>query len=305
MSLLYSVLKPVVRKMVKESNHQEETYEDFVRTSHQIQAKFQLKLPKKSGYDFQIIEIEGFQVIVGHKTGANAKKALLYLVGGGERRWQMPSEKSMFRYMEETGRDLWLPLYPLFPDHGFLDEVNMILATHSKMAERYGAENIAWLGFSAGADLILMCGRHIVKERREVPMPSLMIPVSPCNLVVGEESFARMCEIEQRDIMMHADDMRRFEKFYNHDGTVPPHLLGNAAEDDYTGFPKIRMYFGGDEIFAAEAPEYEKAFRRCGVKDFNVHVEPGLFHAYPFFAFVKEGKRGEDELIALLRGEET
>jgi acetyl esterase/lipase len=114
-----------------------------------------------------------------------------------------------------------------------------------------------------------------------------------------------MCEIEQRDIMMHADDMRRFEKFYNHDGTVPPHLLGNAAEDDYTGFPKIRMYFGGDEIFAAEAPEYEKAFRRCGVKDFNVHVEPGLFHAYPFFAFVKEGKRGEDELIALLRGEET
>jgi hypothetical protein len=30
-------------------------------------------------------------------------------------------------------------------------------------------------------------------------------------------------------------------------------------------------------------------------------VEPGLFHAYPFFTFVKEGKRGEDELIALLK----
>jgi acetyl esterase/lipase len=114
-----------------------------------------------------------------------------------------------------------------------------------------------------------------------------------------------MQEIEKRDIMMHADDMRRFEKFYNHDGTTPAHLQGNAAEDDYTGFPKIRIYFGGDEIFAAEAPEYEKAFNRCGVKDFCIHVEPGLFHAYPFFTFVKEGKRGEDELISLLRGEET
>jgi hypothetical protein len=37
------------------------------------------------------------------------------------------------------------------------------------------------------------------------------------------------------------------------------------------------------------------------VKDFNVHVEPGLFHAYPFFSFVKEGKWGEGELIALLQ----
>jgi acetyl esterase/lipase len=291
--------------MVKESNHQEETYEDFVRTSHEIQAKFKLKLPKKAGYEFKKIEIDGFSVIIGHKTGTDSQRALLYLVGGGERRWQMPSEKSMLRYIEETNRDLWIPLYPLFPDYTFLDEVNMILATHSKMAEKYGAENVAWLGFSAGADLIMMCGRHIVKERTRIPMPAIMIPVSPCNLVIGDATRARMREIEKRDIMMHADAMDKFAIFYNHDGAVPDHLLGNAAEDDYTGFPKIRMYFGGDEIFAGEAPEYEAAFRRCGVKDFDIHIESGLFHAYPFFTFVREGKRGEDELIALLRGEEV
>jgi acetyl esterase/lipase len=301
MSLLYSVLKLVVRKAVKENKHQEETYEDFVRTSYEIQAKFKLKLPKKDGYEFKKIETGGFPVIVGHKIGSDTGKALLYLVGGGERRWQMPSEKSMLRYIEETNRDLWIPLYPLLPDYTFLDQVNMILATHRKMAEKYGAENVAWLGFSAGADLILMCGRHIVKEGQRIPMPTIMIPVSPCDLVIGDATRARMREIEKRDIMMHADDMDKFAVFYNHDGTVPEHLLGNAAEDDYTGFPKIRMYFGGDEIFAAEAPEFEAAFRRCGVKDFDVHIEPGLFHAYPFFTFVKEGKRGEDELIELLK----
>jgi acetyl esterase/lipase len=305
MSLLYSILKPIVRKAVKESSRQEETYEEFARTSHQIQAKFKLKLPRKNGYEFRLIEIDGCQVVVGHKTGANAKEALLYLVGGGERRWQMPSEKSMLRYLDETGRDLWMPLYPLLPDHSFLDAVTMILDTHLKMVQQYGAEHIAWLGFSAGADMIMMCGRHIVKERPEIPMPALMVPVSPCDLVIGEATRARMKEIEPRDIMMHAADMDRFALFYDHDGTMPPHLLGNAAEDDYTGFPKIRMFFGGDEIFAAEAPEYEAAFRRCGVKDFRVHVEPGMFHCYSFFTFVKEGKRGEDELIALLRGEKV
>jgi acetyl esterase/lipase len=301
MSLLYSILKPVIRKAVKENNHREETYEDFVRTSHEMQAKFKLKLPKKRGYEFKKIEIDGFGVIIGHKTGTHTRKALLYLVGGGERRWQMPSANSMCRYIEETDRDLWIPLYPLFPDFSFLDQVNMILGTYREMTERYGAKNIAWLGFSAGADLILMCGRHIAKERQDISMPALMIPVSPCNLVIGEATRARMREIEKRDIMMHADDMDQFAVFYNHDGMVPKHLLGNAAEDDYTGFPKIRMYFGGDEIFAGEAPEYEAAFRRCGVKDFVIHVEPGLFHAYSFFTFVKEGKRGEDELITLLK----
>jgi acetyl esterase/lipase len=261
-----------------------------------------LKLPKKKGYEFQIMDIDGFQVIVGHKTGAKTGRALLYLVGGAMRRWQLPTSKSMLRYIEETNRDLWIPLYPLFPDYTFLDEVNMILDTHRKMVKKYGAENIAWLGFSAGAGLILMCGRHIRKEKLDIPMPNLMIPVSPNNLVIGEESRARMKEIEKRDITMHAAEATdMFPIFYNHDGTVPEHLLGNAAEDDYTGFPKIRMYFGGDEIFSGEAPEYEKAFRRCGVKDFDIHVEPGLIHAYPFFTFIKEGKHGEDELITLLK----
>jgi acetyl esterase/lipase len=302
MSLLYSILKPIVRKAVKGNKHREETYEDFVRTSHELQAKFQLKLPKKKGYEFKVKNIDGFQVIIGHKTGAETGKALLYLVGGAMRRWQLPTSKSMLRYIEETNRDLWIPLYPLFPDYTFLDEVNMILDTHRKMVKKYGAENIAWLGFSAGAGLILMCGRHIIKEKLDIPMPSLMIPVSANNLVIGEETRARMKEIEKRDITMHAADvLDTFPIFYNHDGTVPQHLLGNAAEDDYTGFPKIRMYFGGDEIFAGEAPEYEKAFRRCGVKDFSIHVEPGLIHAYPFFTFLKEGRRGEDELISLLK----
>jgi acetyl esterase/lipase len=218
----------------------------------------------------------------------------------------MPSEKSMLRYIEETNRDLWIPLYPLLPDYTFLDEVNMILDTHLMMVEQYGAEHIAGLGFSAGAGLTLMCGRHIRKERKDISMPAMIVPVSPLNMVIGDATRARMREIDKRDITMNADYMMdKYPVFYNHDGTMPPHLLGNAAEDDYTGFPKIRMYFGGDEIYAAEAPEYEAAFRRCGVKDFDVHIEPGMFHCYPFFTFVKEGKRGENELIALLRGEKV
>lgn len=86
MSLLYRVLKPIVRKLVKERAHQEESYEDFVRVSHEIQAKFRFALPKMRGYEFRDAIIAGCHCIVGHKAGTVPEKALVYFVGGGERR---------------------------------------------------------------------------------------------------------------------------------------------------------------------------------------------------------------------------
>lgn len=41
---------------------------------------------------------------------------------------------------------------------------------------------VAWLGFSAGADMIMATGRHIIRLGNPLPMPGLMIPESCCNL---------------------------------------------------------------------------------------------------------------------------
>lgn len=300
MSVLYSILKPIIRKAVKGNLHQE-TYEEFVQVSRKLQAKFKFRLPQKKGYEFRDEIIDGYHCIVGHKSGSDTKKALLYLVGGANRRYQLPKVSTMVRYIEETDRDLWLPLYPLYPDHNCLDVTEMVCHTYNRMLQDYKAEDIAWLGFSSGANNILSAGRHIVKKSYDLPMPGLMIAVSCNNVLLSEESYERMKKIEKRDIMMYADSTKAWTDYYNHDGSVPSYLLGCAATDDYTGFPKIIMYFGGDEIFAAEAPDYEKTFERCGVKDYTIHVEPGMFHAYPFFTFVKEGKHGEDEIIDRLK----
>ena len=51
MSLLYSILKPVVRKVIKGSSlHQEESYEEFKQASYDIQRKFRFALPKIRDY---------------------------------------------------------------------------------------------------------------------------------------------------------------------------------------------------------------------------------------------------------------
>ena len=302
MSLLYRILKPVVRKVVKGSSlHREESYEEFRQASYDVQKKFKFALPKIKGYEFRDAPLDGFHIIVGKKAGSAPDRAIVYFPGGGSRRWQLPFKSSVKHYIAETGAELWIPLYPLLPDHDLMDETEFTIRVHERMLQRFQPENIVWLGFSGGADVLMQAGRHMVQKYPELPMPGLMIPVSVSGLLMSEEAKARMKEIDPRDPFLHWDMFDTMVKYYDPNGDLPQYILGKADEDDYTGFPKIIMYFAGDEVFAGIAPDYEKSFLRCGVKDYEIKIREGMFHAWPVFTFVKEGRDGEREIIDDIR----
>lgn len=107
----------------------------------------------------------------------------------------------MKNYIDGTGAELWIPLYPLIPDYNLPEEAEFTVKLHKKMLERFPTQNIVWLGFSAGADLLLRAGRHI-----------------------------------------------------------------------------IQMYFAGNKVFSGLAPDYEKSFKRSGVKDHTIKIVPNMFH---------------------------
>ncbi|MCR5447844.1 MAG: alpha/beta hydrolase [Solobacterium sp.] len=265
MSLLYSILKPVVRWAVKGSSlHREESYEEFKQTSYDVQKKFKFTLPVISGFEFRDEQLDGFHIIVGKETGTNPGKAVVYFPGGGSRRWQLPYKSSMKHYIRETGAELWIPLYPLLPDHDLMEETEFTIRVHEKMLEKFRPENIVWLGFSGGADVLFQAGRHMVQKHPDLPMPGMMIPVSCSGLLVSDGAKARMKEIDPCDPLLHWDMFEKMIRYYDPDGDLPQYILGKADVDDYTGFPKVIMYFAGDEVFAGIAPDYEKSFIRCG-----------------------------------------
>ena len=298
MSLLYSILKPIVRKVVKGSSlHQEESYEEFKQASYEVQKKFKFALPQIKGFEFRDEPLDGFHIIVGKETGTHPDKAVVYFPGGGSRRWQLPYKSSIKNYIRQTGAELWIPLYPLLPDHDLMEETEFTIRVHEKMLEKFRPENIIWLGFSGGADVLFQAGRHMVQKYPDLPMPGMMIPVSCSGLLMSDEAKERMKEIAPRDPLLHWDMFETMVKYYDPNGDLPQYILGKADEDDYTGFPKVTMYFAGDEVFAGIAPDYEKSFLRCGVKDYEIKIKPGMFHAWPVFTFTQEGREGEREII--------
>ena len=299
MSLLYSILKPIVRKVVKGSSiHQEKSYEEFKQASYNVQKKFKFALPRIRGFEFRDERLDGFHIIVGKETGTEPDKAVVYFPGGGSRRWQLPYKSSMKNYIRQTGAELWIPLYPLLPDHDLMEETEFTIRVHEKMMEKFRPGNIVWLGFSGGADVLFQAGRHMVQKYPDLPMPGMMIPVSCSGLLMSDEAKNRMKEIDPRDPLLHWDMFETMVKYYDPNGDLPQYILGKADEDDYTGFPKVIMYFAGDEVFAGIAPDYEKSFIRCGVKDYEIKIREGMFHAWPVFTFTKEGREGEREIIA-------
>ena len=62
MSLLYAILKPIVREVVKGSSlHQEESYEEFKQASYDVQRKFRFALPEIKGFEFRDEQLEAWQ----------------------------------------------------------------------------------------------------------------------------------------------------------------------------------------------------------------------------------------------------
>ncbi|MBQ9484091.1 MAG: hypothetical protein IJU82_07850, partial [Ruminiclostridium sp.] len=117
-------------------------------------------------------------------------------------------------------------------------------------------------------------------------------------LIVSDEAKRRMKEIDPRDPILHWDMFDTMIRYYDPHGDLPQYILGKADEDDYTGFPKVIMYFGGDEVFAGIAPDYEKSFIRCGVKDYEIKIVENVPHCWCVFPFLPEGREGEREIIS-------
>lgn len=298
MSFIYNVLKPILRKATAKKSSM--TRADFIRQAEKVQ-KRTCKFSDINGYEKQERVIAGCMCVIYSKQGSNHSKAIVYYAGGGYIRYQMPNRKSIRNYIDQTGCDLWIPQYPLYPEHDMYDGVKFGYELHRIMMKTYSPDKIVWLGYSAGALLVMGLGKHIAHENYELPMPGVIVAFSVFNLYTSKDSIERMKALNGKDVVMGGDLSRQFKEFYDPDGTIPKHIAGCAAEDDYSGFPSLLLGFGGDETMSGDAPDYEAAFKRCGVKDYKVHVEPDTFHAYPVFTFTPEGRKGEQQVIRYIQ----
>ena len=301
---LYRVTKAVV-KAAKIRNSLIGTKEEVLTKAAKMNAKnrhFIMPTDNKAHYTDHLIQGQ-YHCIEVDIEKKRRDKAILFVFGGGMILGSDKGDVGLSRKIAETtNSDVWFPYYPLCHEHDMLENVQMIFECYEKMLTFYKPENIVFLGFSSGGALILDLITYIneLNDRgSSIPMPGMLIPVSPGSVPVTEAEKAAINKLDEQDIMIPAGYMYTAREIMCHGKDIPEKYIA-TAHGDFRGAPMTHFYYGSAETLYAFAPSYAESYRKAGAKCV-IHVGKGMHHCYALQYFIPGCKPAFNEVMRLIQ----
>lgn len=300
---LYRVTKAVV-KAAKIRNSLIGTQEEVLAKAAKMNAKnrhFIMPTDNKAHYTDHLIQGQ-YHCIEVDVEKKRRDKAILFVFGGGMILGSDKGDVGLSRKIAETtNSDVWFPYYPLCHEHDILENVRMIFECYEKMLTFYKPENIVFLGFSSGGALILDLITYINElndNGRNIPMPGMLIPISPGSVPVTDAEKTAIKALDKRDIMIPAAYMYTAREIMCHGKEIPEKYLA-TAHGDFRGAPTTHFYYGSAETLYAFAPSYAESYRKAGAKCV-IHVGKGMHHCYALQYFISGCKPAFNEVMELI-----
>lgn len=300
---LYRVTKAVV-KAAKIRNSLIGTQEEVLAKAAKMNAKnrhFIMPTDNKAHYTDHLIQGQ-YHCIEVDVEKKRRDKAILFVFGGGMILGSDKGDVGLSRKIAETtNSDVWFPYYPLCHEHDILENVRMIFECYEKMLTFYKPENIVFLGFSSGGALILDLITYINElndNGRNIPMPGMLIPISPGSVPVTDAEKTAIKALDKRDIMIPAAYMYTAREIMCHGKEIPGKYLA-TAHGDFRGAPTTHFYYGSAETLYAFAPSYAESYRKAGAKCV-IHVGKGMHHCYALQYFIPGCKPAFNEVMELI-----
>jgi len=264
--------------------------------------KLTFRIPNDNDFLYSdVVIMEKHHCLRMQKGKAPSEKALLYFFGGGFIRGCGKSAVNHAKGMgERSGRDVWLPYYPLCTEYCITETYAMIYQTYKDMLKIYKPENIAVAGFSAGGALALGLGCHINALKENIPMPGIIVASSPGIIPNTEEEIKKMRELNSLDVMLDEYFITVTLKNIMTKGQTVPDYMVHTSLGDFSNFPKTHVCFATHECLYAIADGIEKALQKYHI-DYELHVKEGMFHCYHNMTFYPEGKEGSAELDSYIK----
>ena len=301
---LYRVTKAVV-KAAKIRNSLIGTKEEVLAKAAKMNAKnrhFVMPNNSKAHYTDHLIQGQ-YHCIEVDIEKKRRDKAILFVFGGGMILGSDKGDVGLSRKIAETtNSDVWFPYYPLCHEHDMFENVQMIFDCYEKMLTFYQPENIVFLGFSSGGALILDLITYIneLNDRgSSIPIPGMLIPVSPGSVPVTEAEKAAINKLDEQDIMIPAGYMYTAREIMCHGKDIPEKYIA-TAHGDFRGAPMTHFYYGSAETLYAFAPSYAESYRKAGAKCV-IHVGKGMHHCYALQYFIPGCKPAFNEVMRLIQ----
>jgi len=284
----------------RQSNSPEAVVDRIRGINEERKAEFPTGKDKEFYYSTEITN-EKYRTLRVQKEEKPSEKAILYIHGGSYLYALFDNFiKSGKKLCKESGRDVWMPDYPLCTEYCITEVFDMALNLYKQMIKVYDPKNIAFIGYSAGAALALGIGCHINALKEDIPMPGLIVAYSPAALPYTEEEKKESLELNKVDVMIDATFVNKNLRniLIRGNENVPDYMIYTTL-GDFTNFPKTHIYFGTHEILYAVRGSFEKVLQKYQI-DYQMHYVEGMPHCYSMFSFVREAKEADKELYEYL-----
>jgi acetyl esterase/lipase len=252
----------------------------------------------KARLDVKETSVDGFPVYeIMPKAGE--RRRILYLHGGAfvfqitSYHWVLIAEMA-----ERLGFGITVPVYPIAPEHNFHVMFGMVGNVYRRMLEDTAAEDVVFMGDSAGGNMAVVLTMMAAEEN--LPAPSRHVLISPG--LDMSLSNPEVFEAERNDpwlgIPGGLEAIRLYSAGFDRaDWHISP-LYG-----DLSVLPKTLLLTGSRDLLSPDNLIFAERARAAGV-EVDVVYEEGMFHVWPLIE-MPEARRARDSIVAFLTSEPT
>lgn len=229
----------------------------------------------------------------------NPNGVILFVHGGGFQIGSVVSHAEMVgRLVDLSGRDALLFNYRLAPEYIFPAALDDTMAAYEFLLESgYTPRDIALVGDSAGANLILGLIQNFKKSART--LPSHLCLMSPwTDMQFRGDSYVTRSAVDP----IHQKKMlERSARTYlgEHDPKDP---LVSPLNGDVSGFPPTLIQVGDLETVLSDAEDFAALLKREGVFC-KLQVWPDMIHVFQQFPQLPQANEAIAEIAEFLFGQ--
>lgn len=232
-----------------------------------------------------------------HARGADPRRAILYLHGGGYVSGSIGMYRDLARRLSEAaGARVLLVDYRLAPEHPFPAAVDDAVAAYRSLLDLgFDPSRLAIAGDSAGGGLTL--STLVASRDGGLPMPAAAWVISPwTDLAYRGESLARNREV---DPMIRVELIKPTAAWYLNE-THPETPLASPLYAELHGLPPTLVHVGSTEVLLDDSTRLAARMREHG-GTVELRVYDDLPHVFHLFApYVRESRAAIREAGAFL-----
>jgi epsilon-lactone hydrolase len=225
-------------------------------------------------------------------------RTVLYLHGG----WFVSGSPEAYRNFvgqiaARANTAIFIAGYRLAPEHPFPAAIEDARAAFDGLVAR-GLRDVVIAGDSAGGALALELLAGIVRDALEV-RPASAVLLSPVTDL--SQSGVTWQSRDAADLLFTKQQVRELIDLYV--GDADPTLPFSSLEQDFTGFPPLRIHVGDDEVLLDDSLWLAERAGDAGV-DARLDVWEGMLHVFPSaFATFDAASVALDEVADFIRNE--